>query len=115
MRQVTIDGKRYKLRFDWDALREVNQKHGDGPNMLDPEIVASVASIGMKAHPEMTPEKIRELSPPLVPFANAVQEALQWAYFGDEGLPKDTGEKKSPILAGLCRPFRWLAGMGSTR
>jgi len=112
MRYVTVDGKRYNIRFDWAALADITAAHGEGPNMFDPAIVASVASIGMrKSHPEMTSEQIRELSPPLVPFANAVQEALQWAYFGDEGLPKESGEKKSRKPDGLWPRIKRLVGM----
>jgi hypothetical protein len=115
--QVEIQGKQYTLRFDWEAIAAVNAVHGDGPNMFDPVVVASVAAIGMKKyHPEMTAERIRELSPPLIPFAAAVQQALQWAYFGAEAPPAGKAEKKSLPLGrtGWWRRIRQLAGMGST-
>jgi len=118
MKFLTINGQRYQIRFSWDALQEINEKHGDGPNMFNPDVVASIAAIGMvKYHPGMTAQKIKELSPPLIPFAKETQAALQWAYFGDEGLPKESasGEKKSLIPVGLWRPFKWLAGMASIR
>lgn len=101
--EVDIDlcGEVYSIRFDWDALAAVKDAHGDAPNLFDSDVLASVASMGMKKrHPELTPEKIRELSPPLVPFANTVQQALQYAYFGGEALPDDD-EKKSPQKTGL--------------
>ena len=119
--QVEIGGKQYTIRFDWEAIAQVNAVHGDGPNMFDPIVVASVAAIGMKKyHPEMTAERIRELSPPLIPFAAAVQQALQWAYFGAEAPPQ--AEKKSrrsrqqagPKKTGWWRRIRWHVGMGST-
>ena len=70
MKFLTINGQRYQIRFSWDALQEINGKHGDGPNMFNPDVVASIAAIGMaKYHPEMTAQKIKELSPPLIPFA----------------------------------------------
>ncbi len=111
---VEIQGKPYTLRFDWEAIAAVNAVHGDNPSMFDPVIVASVAAIGMKKyHPEMTAEKIRELSPPLIPFAGAVQQALQWAYFGAEKPPAETAEKKR-LKTGWWQLIKGLAGMGST-
>jgi hypothetical protein len=111
--QVEIQGKQYILRFDWEAIAAINAVHGDGPNMFDPVVLASVAAIGMKKyHPEMTAERIRELSPPLISFAAAVQQALQWAYFGAEK-PPEADEKKSPKKTGWWRRIRRHARTGS--
>jgi hypothetical protein len=110
---IDICGKSYTIRFDWEAIAAVNAVHGDGPNLFNPVIVASIAAIGMKKyHPEMTAERIRELSPPLIPFAAAVQQALQWAYFGAEKPPTETAEKKRK-KTGWWRRTRGPAGMGS--
>jgi hypothetical protein len=101
-KRVLIDGQTYQMRFDWEALAEIEGRHGENPNLFQVEVLASVASSGLiKRHPEMTPERIKELSPPLIPFAQEVQEAMRFAYFGDEPLPEDTGEKKSRLTDGL--------------
>jgi hypothetical protein len=100
LKRIDIDGKPYYLRFTWAALAEIAGKYGDSPNLFEPETVAFVGSAGLRErHPEMTPERIMELSPPLIPFANDVQEALQWAYFGDQGIPEgdDVKKKQTPI------------------
>jgi len=47
-----------------------------------------------------------ELSPPLIPFANDVQQALQWAYFGDKSVPEDDGVKKKRTLIGWLRHIK---------
>ncbi|MCK9351019.1 MAG: hypothetical protein M0P44_07355 [Clostridiales bacterium] len=110
-KRIDILGKPYYLRFTWAALAEVAGKYGDAPNLFDPETVAFVASAGLRdKHPEMTPEKIMELSPPLVPFAQEVQQAIRWAYFGDKGIPPDeNGVKKKQTLTGwLMRIMRRL-------
>ena len=113
---IQIADQQYTVRFDWDALAEVTEKHGDNPNVFNPEVVASVASIGMqKRHPEMTPQRIKELSPPLVPFAKCVQAALKYAYFGADELPvetvdDDSKKKTSPKRAGLCQRIKRLFG-----
>ena len=105
VKRTDIAGKPYYLRYSWAALAEVAGKYGDNPNLFDPETVAFVGSAGLrKHHPDMTPEKIMELSPPLIPFANDVQEALKWAYFGDAPIPDgDDAVKKKPILTGWIK------------
>jgi len=107
MKITTINAGQYYLRYPWAVLAEVAEKYGDSPNLFEPETVAFVGSAGLRErHPEMTPEKIMELSPPLIPFANDVQMALQWAYFGDQGVPDDDGVKKKRTLIG------WLKRIG---
>jgi len=107
MKVTTIEGKSYYLRYTWAVLAEVAEKYGETPNLFDPETVAFVGSAGLrKKHPEMTPEKIMEISPPLIPFANDVQQALQWAYFGDKGIPDDDGIKKKQTLTGWIRRIK---------
>jgi len=113
LKVTEIYGKSYRLRYTWAALAEVAGKYGDSPNLFDPETVAFVGSAGMREnHPDMTAEKIMELSPPLIPFANDVQQALQWAYFGDKGVPDDGDVKKKPILTGWFSRIKTLFSRG---
>ena len=105
-KKIAIAGEEYILRYDWRALSEVVARHGDAPNMMNPEVIASVAAIGLaRRYPEITAERIMELSPPLVPFAHAVQTAIQWAYFGAEK-PGDVKKKNAPPKAGLWRRIK---------
>lgn len=105
--ELEIAGKKYILRYDWKALSAVEGAHGETPNLFNAQVVASVASFGLRRnHPEMTAEKIMELSPPLIPFAKAIQTALQWAYFGNEGIPE--ADKKKAKRIGLCGLIRRL-------
>jgi hypothetical protein len=103
-KKTKINGKSYFLRFNWKALAELAGKYGDYPNLFEPETVAFIGSAGLREqHPEMTQEKIVGLSPPLIPFANDVQEALKYAYFGDQPVPTDDGVKKKSTLTGWFR------------
>ncbi len=106
-KQVVIGGNTYTLRYTWAVLAEIAKAHGDNPNLFDVETVASVGAMGID-DPDMTAERIKELSPPLIPFARDVQGALQWAYFGGEPLPEEPAEKKSHPVAGLWRRLRRL-------
>lgn len=92
---VQIDGQVYPLRYTWECLAAIEDAHGSNPNLFDVETVASVAAIGFQAtHPELTAGHIKELSPPLLPFAKRVQQALEFAYFGPEGMPEEEEVKK---------------------
>jgi hypothetical protein len=116
---IRIAGVDYVMRFTWRALAEVEAKHGDSPNLFNPEVVASVASAGMRdRHPEMTAERIMDLSPPLVPFAHSVQEALKWAYLGpmESIIGEDGGSvKKNRMADGLWRLIRRLCKLALAR
>jgi hypothetical protein len=112
-KKIDIDGKPYYLRFTWAALAEVAEKYGDNPNLFEPETVAFVGAAGMRErHPEMTAVKIMELSPPLIPFANDVQQALRWAYFGSDKVPESDGSKKKPMLTGCINRIGRLFSRG---
>ncbi len=109
IKETTINGKPYFLRYTWSVLAEVSKKYGESPDLFDPDTVAFVGAAGLRErHPEMTPEKIMEISPPLIPFANDVQQALQWAYFGDEGVPESDVKKKQTLTGSLSHIVRRL-------
>jgi hypothetical protein len=106
---IVINNKEYRLRYSWAVLAEISEKYGDSPNLFDPETVAFVGAAGLRErHPEMTPEKIMEISPPLIPFANAVQKALEWAYFGGKGIPDEDIKKKQTLIGWLKHTRRRL-------
>jgi len=103
-KSIKIIGQDYTLRFTWRALSEIETQHGDSPNLFNPAVLAHVASCGLRdRHPEMTVEKIMDLSPPLAPFVRDVQQALQWAYFGPDAIPKgpESSVKKNSPLGSL--------------
>ncbi|MDA3835855.1 MAG: hypothetical protein PF495_20985 [Spirochaetales bacterium] len=110
-KKTKINGKSYFLRFNWKAFAEIAAKYGDSPNLFEPETVAFIGSAGLREqHPEMTQEKIVGASPPLIPFANDVQEALKWAYFGDQPVPlEDDVKKKQTLIGWLKRIVRRLS------
>ena len=97
--KIKIAGKEYNIRFDWSCLAEIEAKYGDNYSWFDPDTLATLASIGFKKyHPELTAEKIKELSPPLKPFAAEVQRVLYFAYFGNEEIQEDSGGEKKSVL-----------------
>ena len=109
---VVIGGQPCAMRFTWRALAEIESRFGDNPNLFNAEVVAAVAAAGLRdRHPDLTAERIMDLSPPLIPFARDVQQALRWAYFGPEDVPEgSTGVKKNSRAGGLWRRFTRLCG-----
>lgn len=94
VKYVTIDGERLELRFTWKALATIEQEFGDNPNLFDASVLARFLELGIK-RPEWTADRITALSPPMLPMVKAVQEAIQFAYFGNEGQTGNEAEKKS--------------------
>lgn len=115
-KKVMINGQGYVMRFSWRALAEIEAEYGDNPNLFNAEVLADVAAAGLRdKHPDMTPERIMELSPPLMPFCVAVKEAIQWAYFGAESIPQTStaGEvKKNRLRDTLSRLLKRLLRRG---
>jgi hypothetical protein len=114
-KKVIINGQGYVMRFTWRALAEIEAEYGDNPNLFSPDVLSRVAAAGLRdQHPDMTPEKIMDLSPPLMPFCAAVKEAIQWAYFGAEQIPQTgTGDVKKNRLADmLSRLIKRLSRRG---
>ena len=109
---VIIGGQSCTMRFTWRALAEIESRFGDNPNLFNAEVVAAVAAAGLRdRHPDMTADRIMDLSPPLIPFARDVQQALRWAYFGPEDVPEgSTGVKKNRRADGPWRRFTRLCG-----
>lgn len=114
-RSVELDGKHLIMRFNWQAIAEIEANYGDNPNLFEIDIIANVAAAGLREHhPEYTAERILQLSPPLIPFVRAVQDALQIAYFGAEAVPEDAPAevKKNRVMGGLSRLIKRLFRRG---
>jgi hypothetical protein len=112
-KQVDINGKLYTLRFTWAAMAEIEQKWGEAPNLFDPAVLAGVAAAGFRdKHPELTAEKLMELSPPIAPFVQSVQEAIRWACFGDQPIDGVVKKKVSRSGGGLWQRLRRLFQRG---
>ena len=97
---ILLDGKSYPLRFTWSALAELQEKYPSGFNTAHTDVLADMISWGVRhVAPELTPEKIMDLCPPLLPAIEAVNHALMLAYYGPDGPPKTEGENppKAPL------------------
>jgi len=100
--EFLFDGHSLNLCYDWRALGEIQTKHGatilkELFSGINPLIVADLLLIGCKKHhPDMTLDKILDMSPPLVAAIKAVDKALERAYFGADGMPKEKSHEDNP-------------------
>jgi hypothetical protein len=109
--KVNIGRVQGTLLFNWQALAEVESEFGETPNFFKSEVTAKIAEFGFKAtNPELTQDRIMELSPPLVPFISAVQSALNSAYYGTDPEPKKSKKKILVWVVELLRRFLRLSG-----
>lgn len=87
---LAVDGGEVALRYDWEAISDLHGAYGkewEGEvqriiTELDSQGLANILAMGTEHSPEWWMEK----SPPFVPAAKAVQEALHLAFFGAGGL-----------------------------
>ena len=88
---VEIEGKEYEIIFDWAAQAKINKLFPGDFDLMQPQILAQVAALGLEArHPEMTAERIFEASPPTIPTMHAVERAYKYALWGDVAPPDET-------------------------
>ena len=115
---VQLGDQTYTLRFTWAAVAEVQAAYGDDPKLEDMATLAAVGAAGLRAHhPEMTAERLMELSPPIFPFQVAIRQAWEWAWCGPggaAGMAKEAEERAGPPAAGSPRPTRWPWRRAST-
>jgi hypothetical protein len=95
-----IDGTTYTMRLTWHGVAQVRRAYPDGYNLADPEHLAVIMSIAMNAkHPEMTADRIMDLSPPLETAIEAVSTLINYSWWGQKTPPerKEEGEpEKNP-------------------
>lgn len=102
--QLELGGTVYPLAFTWSALGELRTLYGKN---FDKEVITAISefdtaklsdvvSIGIGG--ALTAAQIKELSPPLVLTANAINEALNAAFYGVEELKKKPAKSKMVIL-----------------
>lgn len=88
--ELKIRGETYTINFDWDALAKLKANIDDEQlsaimNGQDLTLLAEVLAIGLqKNHKGMTAAKVKQLSPPFVLAVEALNRALQYAYYGPE-------------------------------
>jgi len=86
--RIDINGNNYTLVYDWDALANIEGLCGLKAiqtlfTSINTGLLAQMLEIGLRRHhPEMTVDKLKELSPPYMPCVQAVDKALALAYYG---------------------------------
>jgi hypothetical protein len=107
---VELAGQTYTLRFTWAAVAEVQAAYGDDPNLDELPTLAAVGAAGLRMHhPEMTAERLTELSPAIFPFRLALERAWEWAWCGPEGaagIAAKGPKAADPPGQGSRRPMR---------
>lgn len=97
--KINLGGKEYTLCYDWAALTAIHSSCGVEAiaDMLraSPKDLSLVLLAGLKKHhPELTGEALFSLSPPIVPTAKAINEAIHLAYFGVDAPEQDKADTK---------------------
>jgi hypothetical protein len=114
--EVSLKGKDLKIVYDWQALSSLVEFDGAIKEVskpidsIDTLKIAQVLYCGLKRyHPDMTIEQIVEWSPPLMRTIMVIDKALTYAYFGADGVPQETDDKKKAMTKPSI--FRRLIGL----
>lgn len=92
---IEIGGNTYVMVFDWDAIARAHEAYGNEAiaelfRGFYPDVLAGLMEIALKKHhPDMTADIIKELSPPYIPCASAIDKAMAYAYFGVDEAPTE--------------------------
>ena len=81
--EIQLNGEPAILVFDWRAVSLLQKEFGEEWFKVtekmgsDLELASRVVAIGLKKHmPAVTPERVMDASPPIVPVIRAVMEAI---------------------------------------
>lgn len=97
---VNIGGKAYTLVYDWNAVALIQSEYGKEAitamlAQVQPDKMAKILLAGLnRHHPDITAEDIIKASPPILPTVEAIDTALQYAYFGPDDNKEAEGQKK---------------------
>jgi hypothetical protein len=100
-KEITLGGKKVKLFYDWAAIAGIKSELGEKglANLIakSPSDLSIVIAAGLQKHQpdEYTPEDIMKISPPIVPITTAINQALEFSYWGPDGAP-DIDEDPKP-------------------
>jgi hypothetical protein len=92
--EMPIAGKTGILLFNWQAIATLESKLGKhalaAVHSLPLSDLVEVLEIGFKAKsPEITREVILAASPAILPTLEYIKKASEFAYFGQDGAPKE--------------------------
>ena len=123
--EVDIDGPR-QLRFGWDALARLSSELGQRYDQVilraaesgDVDVLAKVLAIGL--NDQLTPEQIKEISPPVDIVSRAILAALSLAVWGSIEPPEEEEQTEVPQNRKVRRTLLqklggWLSGSGGRR
>jgi hypothetical protein len=97
--EITLDGNTHTLRYDWNGIAELTRLYPDGYNLMDPQQLATIIAVGLKHEmPDLTPQQIMDMSPPIIDTMEAVGSAINCAYFGTPKAPapEEKAEDENP-------------------
>jgi hypothetical protein len=113
---IEVDGRRLPLRYTWDAIARIHARWPSGSYDLDKiDDLADMVAIGVHHYDDqMTGDKIRQASPPIIPAKEAVGRALWAAHWGTaKEFPQNP--PKPGLVTRLKKLFELVQPLASSR
>ena len=102
--EITMGGEDYILALDWKAMSKIYSDDACGPHalrnlfMLSPDSLAKVTAYALERnHPEMTADKVMELSPPMNLVLEKLGRAVLFALKGTDEEVNDEPDSKASV------------------
>jgi len=107
----------YTLRFTYDAIDGIERKFGEDwmvrlTELFNGRSVTDLAFVGALAS-GMTQKKLKSLSPPVVPFVNALFKAWELAWHGQESVLSEVDASDEKKLLNYVRALMKRVTPGS--
>lgn len=89
-----IGDETFTMRLNWHGIAQIRRAYPEGYNLADPEHLAVIMSIAMSTkHPDMTPDRIMDLSPPLEKAIESVSDMINFSWWGQKTPPERKEEE----------------------
>ena len=85
---IEIGGVTYVMRLNWHGIAQIREMWPDGYDLMDVKTLATIISLALPKHEEMTPERIMEEAPAIEPTIEKVSDMINYSWFGSKIEPE---------------------------
>jgi len=90
---IEIGGATYVMRLNWHGIAQIRELYPDGYDLMDVKTLATIISICLHGHDDMTPDRIMDEAPAIEPAIEKVSDMINYSWFGAK-LPPEKEQKE---------------------
>ena len=94
---IEINGVTYVMRLNWHGIAQIREMWPDGYDLMDVKTLATIISLALPNHEDMTPERIMDEAPAIEPAIEKVSDMINYCWFGSKvEPPKQEIQEENP-------------------